>query len=126
MFGIGRDIGINLMAEAPTVVKISGHCLDRADLLCQFADIVARSEEELIIVHGGGKEISQLQRKLDIRPRYVDGLRITDGDSLALVEMVLCGSVNKTAGASFAGGRRRCPGFVRRRSRLGPGAPDAA
>ncbi len=83
------------MAEAPTVVKISGHCLDRADLLRQFARIVARSDEELIIVHGGGKEISQLQRKLDIRPRYVDGLRITDADSLALVEMVLCGSVNK-------------------------------
>ncbi len=83
------------MAESPTVVKISGHCLDREGLLRQFADIVARSEEELIIVHGGGKEISQLQQKLDIRPRYVDGLRITDADSLALVEMVLCGSVNK-------------------------------
>lgn len=83
------------MAESPTVVKISGHCLDRETLLRQFAGIVARSDEELIIVHGGGKEISQLQRKLDIRPRYVDGLRITDADSLALVEMVLCGSVNK-------------------------------
>ena len=83
------------MAGSPTVVKISGHCLDSETLLSQFADIVGRSEEQLVIVHGGGKEISQLQQKLNIRPRYVDGLRITDADSLALVEMVLCGSVNK-------------------------------
>ena len=78
-----------------SVVKISGHYLDNDELLRQFADIVARSDDRLVIVHGGGKEISQLQTKLNIRPRYVDGLRVTDADSLALVEMVLSGSVNK-------------------------------
>ena len=78
-----------------SVVKISGHYLDNDELLRQFADIVARSDERLVIVHGGGKEISQLQTKLNIKPRYVDGLRVTDADSLALVEMVLSGSVNK-------------------------------
>ena len=90
-----RNLGTTLMADSPTVVKISGHYLDCDELLRQFASIVAQSRERLVIVHGGGKEISQLQQKLDIRPRYVDGLRITDADSLALVEMVLCGSVNK-------------------------------
>ena len=64
-------------------------------MLKQFAGIVARSSEALVIVHGGGGEISQLQQRLNIEPRYVDGLRVTDADSLALVEMVLCGSVNK-------------------------------
>ena len=83
------------MAERISVIKISGHCLDDSQLLRQFAGIVAQADERLVIVHGGGAEISQLQRKLDIEPRYVDGLRITDADSLALVEMVLCGSVNK-------------------------------
>ncbi len=78
-----------------SVVKISGHYLDNDALLRQFAGIVADSSERLVIVHGGGKEITQLQEKLNIVPRYVDGLRITDADSLALVEMVLCGSVNK-------------------------------
>ncbi len=83
------------MAEGISVVKVSGHCLDDSDLIAQFAQIVARSDEQLVIVHGGGVEISQLQRKLEIEPKYIDGLRITDADSLALVEMVLCGSVNK-------------------------------
>lgn len=64
-------------------------------MIAQFARVVAQSLEQLVIVHGGGVEISQLQRKLNIKPRYVDGLRVTDADSLALVEMVLCGSVNK-------------------------------
>lgn len=77
------------------VVKISGHCLDDELLLRQFADTVAASDERLVIVHGGGKEISRLQQQLNIEPRYVDGLRVTDADSLALVEMVLCGAVNK-------------------------------
>lgn len=78
-----------------SVVKVSGHCLDDPDLIEQFARAVAQADERIVIVHGGGVEITQLQRKLDIEPRYVDGLRVTDADSLALVEMVLCGSVNK-------------------------------
>ena len=64
-------------------------------MIQRFARIVAQADEQLVVVHGGGVEISQLQRKLNIQPRYVDGLRVTDADSLALVEMVLCGSVNK-------------------------------
>ena len=77
------------------VVKISGHCLDDELLLRQFAATVAAAAERLVIVHGGGKEITRLQQQLNIEPRYVDGLRVTDADSLALVEMVLCGAVNK-------------------------------
>lgn len=83
------------MERAICVVKISGHCLDDELLLRQFADTVARSVKRLVIVHGGGKEITRLQQQLNIEPRYVDGLRITDAASLALVEMVLCGAVNK-------------------------------
>ena len=83
------------MSDAVSVVKISGHYLDDEILLHRFATAVAGRDERIIIVHGGGKEISRLQEKLDIAPRYVDGLRITDAESLALVEMVLCGSVNK-------------------------------
>ncbi len=83
------------MGTRITVVKISGHCLDDEELLQQFACIVARIEEPLVIVHGGGTEITRLQQKLGIEPRYVDGLRVTDADSLALVEMALCGLVNK-------------------------------
>ena len=81
--------------DSISVVKVSGHCLDDHALIRQFAAVVAESDKPMVIVHGGGVEISQLQQKLNIVPRYVDGLRVTDADSLALVEMVLCGSVNK-------------------------------
>ncbi len=78
-----------------TVLKITGHYLDDDPSLKQFAEIVAGFDEPLVIIHGGGKESTKMQAKLNIEPRYVDGLRITDADSLALVEMVLCGTVNK-------------------------------
>lgn len=83
------------MSDRVCVVKISGHYLDDKALLRQFAQTVARFDRRLVIVHGGGKEISRLQQKLKIKPRYVDGLRVTDRASLTLVEMVLCGTVNK-------------------------------
>ena len=83
------------MGKPITVIKISGHCLDDEAQLRQFARHVARLDEQLVIVHGGGVEITRLQAKLGIEPRYQDGLRVTDSESLALVEMVLCGVVNK-------------------------------
>ena len=83
------------MRQSISVIKISGHYLDDELLLRQFARNVARAEEQMVIVHGGGAEITQLQQLLGITPRYVDGLRVTDADSLALVEMALCGTVNK-------------------------------
>lgn len=83
------------MAQRVTVVKISGHCLNDDALLGQFAGRVAQLDEPVVIVHGGGPEITRLQQQLGLEPRYVDGLRVTDVASLALVEMVLCGLVNK-------------------------------
>jgi acetylglutamate kinase len=77
------------------VIKISGHELDDPAHLSAFAGVVAALTMPTVIVHGGGKEITALQTQMGIEPRYVDGLRITDAASLALVEMVLCGAVNK-------------------------------
>lgn len=77
------------------VIKISGHELDSPDYLAEFAQVIYDLNAAMVIVHGGGKEISTLQKQLNIEPRFVDGVRVTDADSLALVEMVLCGTVNK-------------------------------
>ena len=77
------------------VIKISGHELDSADYLAGFAQVIRDLNAPTVIVHGGGKEISTLQTRLSIEPKFVDGVRVTDGESLALVEMVLCGTVNK-------------------------------
>jgi acetylglutamate kinase len=81
--------------EAPVVIKIGGHEIADPAFLTELAEVVHSLSRPVIIVHGGGAEISALQIKLGIEPRYVDGIRITDNATLALVEMVLCGTVNK-------------------------------
>jgi acetylglutamate kinase len=77
------------------VIKISGHELDSADYVADFAQAIRDLNAPAVIVHGGGKEISMLQERLGIQPKFIDGVRITDAESLALVEMVMCGAINK-------------------------------
>jgi acetylglutamate kinase len=48
-----------------------------------------------IVVHGGGPQIGQMLAKLNIKSSFVDGLRVTDADTVDVVEMVLAGSINK-------------------------------
>lgn len=79
----------------PTVIKVSGHDLDDAAYLTEFATVVKSLNTPIVIVHGGGTEISAMQKMMGIEPHYLDGVRITDPDSLKVVEMVLCGTVNK-------------------------------
>lgn len=83
--------------RAPTVIKLSGHEIDDPALLTEFADVIAqlKTDTPIVIVHGGGKEITTLQTRMGIEARYVDGIRVTDAESLALVEMALCGVINK-------------------------------
>ncbi|MGJ3239962.1 MAG: acetylglutamate kinase [Anaerolineae bacterium] len=83
------------MSNAQLVVKLSGHQIDDPDFLSDFAHTIADLQQPTIIVHGGGKEISALQERLGITPQYIDGVRITDAESLAIVTMVLCGTINK-------------------------------
>ena len=77
------------------VIKISGHELDSAEYVADFAQAIRAMNAPTVIVHGGGKEISLLQGRLGIEPKFVDGIRVTDAESLALVEMVMCGVINK-------------------------------
>jgi acetylglutamate kinase len=76
------------------VVKVSGHEIDEPAFLDAFAGVIGSLASPAIVVHGGGREISDLQEKMGIQPRYIDGLRVTDAASLAIVEMVLCGTIN--------------------------------
>jgi len=77
------------------LLKIGGNEMDSPGFLPALADAVARQAEPVVIVHGGGKEIAGLQQRLGIRPQVVDGLRITDPESLEVAQMVLSGSANK-------------------------------
>jgi acetylglutamate kinase len=77
------------------VLKVGGNEIDDAQFLTGFARAVAGMTDAPVIVHGGGKEIADLQVKLGLTPRFVEGLRVTDDASLAIAEMVLSGRVNK-------------------------------
>lgn len=79
----------------PTVIKISGHELNDSAFLREFAAELADQSMPFILVHGGGRDISDLQERLGLLPRFVEGIRVTDAASLAVAEMVLCGVVNK-------------------------------
>ena len=59
-----------------------------------------------IIVHGGGPQISQMLQRLAIKSSFVDGLRVTDRETMEVVEMVLAGTINKqlVAEINAAGG----------------------
>lgn len=49
----------------------------------------------IVLVHGGGPEISQMLKRLKIDSRFVDGLRYTDKDTMDVVQQILCGKINK-------------------------------
>ena len=80
------------------VVKIGGVAQDDLDLRRRFAeDVVLLSwvGVNVVVVHGGGKQVSSLLDRLGIEPRFEGGLRVTDKPTLEVVEMVLGGSLNK-------------------------------
>ncbi len=77
------------------VLKIGGNEIDDPSFLGEFAHTIAALDESPVIVHGGGKEIADLQVRMGLTPQFVEGLRVTDEASLAIAEMVLSGRVNK-------------------------------
>jgi acetylglutamate kinase len=79
------------------VLKIGGNELDDPAFVDGLVDALRYlwQKRGVAIVHGGGKAIARLQERLHLRPRFVDGLRVTDDASLDVAEMVLSGWVNK-------------------------------
>ncbi len=78
------------------VLKIGGNQVEDETFLAGFVDAVRSllAEHDVIIVHGGGKEIADLHGQLGVGFETVEGLRATSEESLRLVEMVLNGVVN--------------------------------
>ncbi|HIC88405.1 MAG TPA: acetylglutamate kinase, partial [Anaerolineae bacterium] len=81
-----------------TVLKVGGNELDRPEFLTDLANAVTKLQTAgywSVIVHGGGREIATWQKRLGLSPRFIEGLRVTDEESLAVAEMVLSGRMNK-------------------------------
>lgn len=81
------------------VVKYGGNAMVNEQLKQQvMEDIVLLwlIGVKIVLVHGGGPEISELMSRLGKKPEFVDGLRVTDKETVDIVQMVLAGKVNKT------------------------------
>ncbi len=80
------------------VIKYGGHAMEEESLRKSFAaDMVLLKLVGVnpVIVHGGGPQIGSLLKQLGKKSEFVDGLRVTDGETMEVVEMVLVGKVNK-------------------------------
>ena len=80
------------------VIKYGGNAMADSDLVESFCnDIVFLKQSGLkpVIVHGGGPQIGSMLKRLGIKTKFESGMRITDEDTLEVVEMVLAGRINK-------------------------------
>lgn len=80
------------------VIKFGGSAMGGKEALKNFAENVVLLKQigiNPVIVHGGGPQIGQMLKKLNIQSSFIDGLRVTDSDTVDVVEMVLAGSINK-------------------------------
>ena len=80
------------------VIKYGGHAMGESAVAKQFAaDVVLLKLMGVnpVVVHGGGPQISAMLEKAGVKSSFVDGLRVTDADTMAVAEMVLSGAVNK-------------------------------
>jgi len=92
------------------VIKYGGHAMGEEKLAEGFAhDIVLLKQIGInpIVVHGGGPQIGEMLKRLNITSSFVDGLRVTDAATVEVVEMVLSGRINKEIVSAIgrAGGR---------------------
>ena len=80
------------------VIKLGGAAADHAASLTAFTHELAElvgAGARVVLVHGGGNEVSALTRRVGLEPQFSGGIRITTPAEMPYVDMVLCGAVNK-------------------------------
>ncbi len=88
---------IRRFAGKSVVVKLGGAALD-AELdqaLAQDVLLLRSVGVRCVLVHGGGPQVDVMMRRVDMKPEFRDGLRVTDADTLEIVRMVLVGKINR-------------------------------
>ena len=89
---------IQVYDRETVVIKYGGHAMGEEAVARQFAaDVVLLKLMGVnpVVVHGGGPQISAMLTKAGVKSDFVDGLRVTDADTMQVAEMVLSGAVNK-------------------------------
>ena len=90
---------IQRYAGRTILVKFGGHAMGDPELTKQFArDIVLLRQFGMrpVVVHGGGPQIGSMLKRLNIETKFVDGLRVSDLETVEVAEMVLSGLINKS------------------------------
>jgi acetylglutamate kinase len=88
---------LQMLRGETVVVKYGGHALHKSGTAGFASDVayLTRAGVRVVVVHGGGPEISQEMEKAGIEPSFVHGHRVTDADTLKIAERVLSGRVNR-------------------------------
>src|SRR5690606_11729555 len=110
------------------VIKFGGNAMTEATLKAGFAhDVVLRKLVGMnpVVVHGGGPQIEEMLSRLGMKGEFVQGMRVTDRETMDVVEMVLGGQVNKEvvelinqAGGKAVGLTGQDGGLIRARKML--------
>ena len=103
------------------VIKYGGNAMTDERLQSRFAENVVMMKQvgiHPVVVHGGGPQIGRMLERLSIESRFVDGMRVTDADTMQVVEMVLGGLVNKDIVSRLDRAGGRAVGLTGRDSRL--------
>src|SRR5207245_1549905 len=96
--GAGGDGGARVLKVR--VVKLGGNELDRPEWLAACADAL-KPLEPVVVVHGGGRAVTALSRRLGLRVEKRDGLRVTSPEVAGVVEMGPAGPQNRAVGAAI-------------------------
>jgi acetylglutamate kinase len=90
---------IQRYSDQTVVIKFGGNAMGSDELTRQFAnDVVLLRQFGIrpVIVHGGGPQIGDMLKRLNIKSEFVDGLRVSDIETVEVAEMVLSGAINKS------------------------------
>ena len=91
------------MATGVTVVKVGGNEVEDMAWVRALAAALVNARP-LVVVHGGGREVSALQQRFGVEPEWRDGLRVSSAETVKVVSMVLSGVVNKRLVAALLDG----------------------
>ncbi len=93
------------------VVKVGGKLCEEPALRARFAGACAALAAPLVVIHGGGAQVTRLQQALGMKPRFSGGRRMTAPGDLAAVEMALTGDVNPSLVRALAAAGRPAVGL---------------
>jgi acetylglutamate kinase len=126
---------IRAFSDKTVVIKYGGAAMENDALKASFAKDVTLLRfigVRLVIVHGGGPQIGKLLARLGEQTEFVDGVRVTDDETMEVVEMVLGGQINgeivsligEAGGQAIGLTGKDSGGFLRVKKLLGPGGRD--